>query len=104
MTTINQEIEETAMVGLKRLREYLETPSDEKEKPARVGMGAVRAHTSSQSAQIRKMSAAVSAAKLMGLKGDELRPVFAELAGAPLALPLNRETSGAERVEASKNQ
>jgi len=79
--SINHEIEETAKVGLKRLREYLENPSEEGAEVARVGISAVRAHTSAESTAMRKLSSAISAWKLMGTKGEELRPIFQALSG-----------------------
>lgn len=98
MSTINDEIRETASIGLKRLREYLENPTETGEKTARVGVQAIRAHTSAESTLTRKLSAAISAAKLMGIKGEALAPVFGALAGvAPPALP---ERVGAEAMAA----
>lgn len=99
--SLNREIEDTARLGLSRLREYLENPSEDNEKVARIGLTAVRTHTSAESTATRRMSAAISAAKLMGVKGDELRPVFESLAGSPLLLPSDRERSGAEASEAA---
>lgn len=101
MSHINDEIESTARLGLSRLREYLENPTEEKEKVARIGLTAVRTHTSAESTQTRRMSAAISAAKLMGVKGDELRPVFEQLTRQPLLLPSDRERSSDAASEAA---
>lgn len=96
MPSINAEIESTARLGLKRLRDYLENPSDESEKAARIGLTAVRTHTSAESTQTRRMSAAISAAKIMGFKGEELKPVFDALTQQPALLPVDRERLGHE--------
>jgi len=96
MSSINREIEDTARVGLSRLREYLMNPSKDAETVARVGLAAVRTHTSAESTATRRMSAAISAAKLMGLKGDELKPVFESLANHPATLPSDRGSSASE--------
>jgi hypothetical protein len=91
MTSMNREIEQTARIGLTRLREYLEKPTDANETVARVGLAAVRTHTSAESTATRRLSAAISAAKLMGVSGEELRPVFQALSGQPPMLPIDRD-------------
>lgn len=78
---LDSEIKATARIGLRRLREYLEEPTDTREKAARMGLQAVRSHTSAESTSTRKLSAAISAAKFMGATGEALRPVFSALAG-----------------------
>jgi hypothetical protein len=98
MPTINDDIRETASIGLKRLREYLQEPTDDGEKVARVGVQAIRAHTSAESTATRRLSAAISAAKLMGVSGEALSPVFSSLAGtAPQALPSRRERANSTK-------
>lgn len=75
-TDFSKKIRGTAEIGLDRLREYLESPDTANEKVGRAGLQAVRTYTSYESQRVRSLSVAVSTAKLMGIKGDELRPVF----------------------------
>lgn len=96
MTTeaISTKIRGTAEIGLDRLREYLESPDTANEKVARAGIQAVRTYTSYESQRVRSLSVAVSTAKLMGIKGDDLRPVFDALvpgaASATLPAPAHK--------------
>lgn len=108
MTMRNKSVfKEAAEVGAEKLLEYFRAPKDERDSEAAAfGLKAGANFSRLYAAETNRLATEASTARMIGLSGEALIPLFEEISGRDVRqfLPAPRERSNAPATRRAKNR